>query len=127
MTTTTQWTWALAAMLAVTAPSLNAAEQQPPKELSAAMQAQPKLVIKPDDLFPLTRPVRLGMFTVVPPQTDGEVIRLSVPVGALLSKAAHAISDANHRRAERQADERVRKDLEQFLAATAQNGARQDR
>ena len=81
MTTTTLWTWALAAMLAVTAPSLNAAEQQPPKELSAAM----------------------------------------------LSKTAHAISDANHRRAERQADERVRKDLEQFLAATAQNGARQDR
>lgn len=116
MTTTTLWTWALTAWLAVPTPSLNAAEQQPAKEISAGMQAQPKLVIKPDDLFPLTRPTRLGMFTVVPPQRNGEVFRLSVPVGELLSQATRAISDANHRRAERQADERVRKDLERFPA-----------
>jgi hypothetical protein len=56
---------------------------------------------------------------VVPPQTNGEVIRVGIPVGELVSRAARSISDANHRRAERKADERVRKDLERFLAATA--------
>jgi hypothetical protein len=44
---------------------------------------------------------------------------VSVPVGELVSKAIRAISKAHHRRAERQADERVRIDLERFLAATA--------
>ena len=59
------------------------------------------------------------MFTLVPPNTNGELIRISIPVGELVSRAARAISDANHRRAERKADERVRKDLEQFIAAAA--------
>jgi len=116
-------TWMLmatAAVIALTATSARAAEQQPPpREATAAVHRQPKLVIKTDDLFPLTRPTRLGLFTVVPPQTNGEVVRVAVPVGELVSKAARAISEAHHRRAERQADERVRNDLAKFLAATA--------
>jgi hypothetical protein len=56
------------------------------------------------------------MVTLVPPEMNGEVVRVSVPIGELVSKATGAISDANHRRAERKADERVRKDLEQFIA-----------
>ena len=121
MTTAKVWTWTLTGlMIALTATSVRGAEQQPPpREPAAAVQTQPKLVIKTEDLFPLTRPTRLGLFTVVPPQTNGEVVRLSVPIGELVSKAAHAISEANHRRAERQAGERVRDDLARFLAATA--------
>jgi hypothetical protein len=95
------------------------AEQAEPKRINAALQTPPKLIIRPEDLFPLTPPTRLGMLTLVPPENNGEVVRVSVPVGELVSKAARAISDANHRRAERKADERVRKDLEQFLAAAA--------
>jgi|SRR5689334_18559208 hypothetical protein len=89
-----------------------------PKQIDSAIQPQTKLIIRPEELFPLTRPTRLGMFTLQPPQTTGEVIRVSIPVGELVSKAARALSDANHRRSERKADERVRKDLEQFLATS---------
>jgi hypothetical protein len=95
------------------------AEQTAPKGITAAFQTPPKLIIRPDDLFPLTRPSRLGMFTLVPPETNGEVVRVSIPVGELVTRAARAMSDANHRRAERKADERVRKDLERFIAAAA--------
>jgi hypothetical protein len=93
-------------------------EQQEPKRVSVSPQPQPKLVIRADELFPLTPPKRLGMFTLVPPQRDGEILRVTIPVGELVSRTARAISDANHRRVERKADERVRKDLERFLAAS---------
>jgi hypothetical protein len=115
------WTCALmASVIALTARSAGASEQQASKEPAAGLQAQTKLVIKAEDLFPLTRPTRLGLFTVVPPRMNGEVVRVSVPVGELISKAVRAISDANHRRAERQADERVRNDLARFIAAADQ-------
>jgi hypothetical protein len=58
------------------------------------------------------------MFTLVRPEANGEVIRVAIPVGELVSRAARAISDANHRRAERRADERVRKEFAQFLASS---------
>jgi hypothetical protein len=77
------------------------------------------LIIRAEELFPLTPPNRLGMFALVRPETNGEVIRVAIPVGELVSRAARAVSDANHRRAERKADERVRQDLERFIAAAA--------
>lgn len=99
------------------------AEQAEPNRTKSASQSQPKLIIRSDELFPLTPPTRLGMFTLVPPDTNGEFIRMATPVGELLSRAARAISDANHRRAERKADGRVRKDLEQFLVASKTKNA----
>jgi hypothetical protein len=99
--------------------SARAEQAEPPKRINAAIQTPPKLIIRSEELFPLTPPTRLGMLTLVPPENNGEVVRVSVPVGELVSKAARAISDANHRRAERKADERVRKDIEQFIAAAA--------
>ena len=92
------------------------AEQQEPTRVSPTSQPPSKLVIRTDELFPLTPPARFGMFTLAPPQKDGEVIRVAIPVGDLVSRTARAIADANRRRAERKADERVRKDLDQFLA-----------
>jgi len=100
------------------------AEQSEPKQIKAAAQTSPKLIIRAEDLFPPTRPTRLGMFALVPPETTGEVVRVSIPVGELVSRAARAVSDATHRRAERKADERVRKDLDRFLAsASGRDGA----
>ena len=98
------------------------AEQTDPKRTIAPPQSQPKLIIRADELFPLT-PSRMGMFTFVPPETDGEFIRVGIPVGELVSRAARAVSNANHRRAERKADERVRKDVAQFLALSKTKGA----
>lgn len=93
------------------------AEQLDTKRITTTPQPQPRLIIRTEELFPPTAPTRLGMFTLVPPQTKGEVVRVSIPVGELMSRAARGISDANHRRAERKADERVREDLAQFLAS----------
>ena len=78
---------------------------------------RPKLVIRTEELFPLTPPTRIGVFKLLQPRNDGEFVRVAVPVGELISRAGRSISDANRRRAERNADARVRRDLEQFLAA----------
>jgi hypothetical protein len=93
------------------------AEQAETKHINGAGHTAPKLIIRAEDLFPLTRPTHLGMFTLVPPEANGEVVRVSIPIGEFVSRAARAISDANHRRAERKADERVRKDLDRLLGS----------
>jgi hypothetical protein len=107
---------AVAAVVLNVAVNSAAAEQQEPKRASATPQPPSRLVIRTNELFPLTPPTRVGMFTLAPPNRNGEVIRVAIPVGELVSRTARAVSDANHRRAERKADERVRKDLEQFIA-----------
>jgi hypothetical protein len=71
-----------------------------------------KLIIRAEDLFPPTHPTRLGMFTLVPPETNGEVIRVAIPIGDLASRAARAISDARQGRAERKVDERIARELQ---------------
>ena len=73
-----------------------------------------KLIIRAEDLFPLTPPKGLGMFTLVPPKANGEVIRVAIPIGELASRAARAISDARHGRAERKVDERIARELHQL-------------
>jgi hypothetical protein len=92
-------------------------EQTEPRRMNVTPPTPPKLIIRREDLFPLTRPARLGMLTLLPAQTRGEVVRVSLPIGELVSRGARTISDANRRHAERKADERVRKDLERFVAA----------
>jgi hypothetical protein len=84
-----------------------------PKPPNPTLQPQ-KLIIRSGDLFPLTRPTR-RMFTLVPPQTNGEVIRLSIPVGELATRAARSISDARRRRAERKVEERIERELDEML------------
>jgi hypothetical protein len=54
------------------------------------------------------------MFTVVPPNTNGEVVRVAIPVGELMSRAARAISDTHRRRVERKIDERIARELRQL-------------
>ena len=52
-------------------------------------------------------PTRLGMLTLLPPQTPGEVVRVSVPIGEITTRAIRAIGDAQRRRTERKAREEV--------------------
>lgn len=78
---------------------------------------QQRLVIHSEDLFPLTRPTRVAMFTLAPPETNGEVVRVAIPIGELASRAARAISDARHRRAERKVDRRIARELQQFKSS----------
>jgi hypothetical protein len=83
-----------------------------------------KLIIRSEALFPLTHPTRFGMFTLVPPETNGEVIRVTIPVGELASRAARAISDARHRRAVRKVDERIARELQQLDVPDGVSGKR---
>lgn len=80
----------------------------------AVLPPPQKLIIRSENLFPLTFPTRLGIFTLAAPEANGEVIRVSIPVGELASRAARAISDARHRRAERKVDERIARELHQL-------------
>ena len=63
--------------------------------------------IKPDEF-------RLGVLTFVPPDTPGQFVSIRVPVGALVSRAAHSIAAAQHRRTERAARDEVAKVLAEF-------------
>ena len=59
---------------------------------------------------------RIGILTLVPPVKRGEIVRVSLPVGDLVTRAARSVSAAQHRRAERKAREEVQRVLLEFEA-----------
>ena len=62
---------------------------------------------------------RVGILTLAPPDTRGEIVKVVVPVGELATGFARTISNAQHRRAERKAREAVRRALEDFQTQRA--------
>jgi hypothetical protein len=82
---------------------------QKPQTLNLSFQPE-QFWIEPKD------PTRSRILTIVPP-TDGEVINVSVPVGELVMRAAHAIARAQYRRQERQAHDEVQRALQEFFQA----------
>jgi hypothetical protein len=62
---------------------------------------------------------RLGPLTLVPPAYPGEIVRVRVPVGALVSGLVHTVATAQHRRAEAAARAEVARDLAEFAAKQA--------
>ena len=76
---------------------------------------QQRLTLSPS---PWTEPTvrTFGMFTVVFPGSPGEIIKVSLPIGELTTRAARAVSSARHRRAERKAGEEVQRALRDFNA-----------
>lgn len=61
-------------------------------------------------------PTRFGIFTFVPPDTRGGLVKVTVPVGNLVSRAASAVSSVQRRHAERNAHEEVVRALQAFQA-----------
>jgi hypothetical protein len=59
---------------------------------------------------------RLGALTLVPPDTNGEIVKVAIPIGELTTRAIRAVTNAQHRRAERAAERRVFEDLQAFQA-----------
>ena len=76
---------------------------------------QQKLTLSPS---PWAEPTvrTFGMFTVVFRGSPGEIVKVSLPIGELTTRAARAISNARHRRAERKAGEEVQSALRDFNA-----------
>jgi hypothetical protein len=61
-------------------------------------------------------PKKLGILTVRTPMGTGEMVRLSLPIGELISRAVQGTSAANHRRRETSARQDVQKALNTFTA-----------
>jgi len=61
-------------------------------------------------------PKKLGIFTLVSPREPGEMVRLRLPIGELVAKAAQGVSAANQRRRETSARHDVQKALTAFIA-----------
>jgi hypothetical protein len=92
------------------------------ERISLALQ-QPLPVLRNADPFESDAPRRLGIFTLVPPTAPGEIIRVSVPIGELVSRAFKGVVAANERRREAAAQRKVKAELEWF--AEQQSRARQ--
>ena len=59
---------------------------------------------------------KLGIFTLVPPAEAGEMVRLRLPIGEMVSTAAQRVSAANQKRRETSARQEVQKALTAFFA-----------
>lgn len=69
------------------------------ERVSAALQAQsPLRLTAPTWAEP--PPKQIGVFTLVPPTSPGEIVRLRLPIGELVSRTARGIARANQRRRE---------------------------
>ena len=60
---------------------------------------------------------KIGILTLTAPEHPGEIVRVSLPVGDLVTRAVRGVGAAKHRRAERKAREEVQRVI---LAITAQ-------
>ena len=59
-------------------------------------------------------PRKLGIFTLTPPTSRGEMIRVSVPIGELVTRAVRGVAVASHRRREEAARRKVKAAVEWF-------------
>jgi hypothetical protein len=83
-------------------------------------QQQPAFVSPPFPPWVKPGPTMLpGILTLAPPETSGQFVSVVVPVGELATRAARAVANAQHRRAERKAHEEVQRSLEEFQAQLA--------
>jgi hypothetical protein len=100
-----------------------AAEAQQPgaesgERVRAAQQISVStLQIPPFRILPDPAIRRFGVVTLLPPDTSGQFVRASVPVGDLAMRAARAVAIAQHRRAEKVAREEVRQTLQRSWLA----------
>ena len=64
-------------------------------------------------------PKKLGIVTFVPPTGRGEMVRVAIPIGELVSRAFKGVAAANHRRQEAAARREVEAALTQFVKQQA--------
>ena len=90
--------------------------QEPDRSLeriSLALQ-QPRPTVRVIGPVESASPKTFGIFTLVPPTGRGEILRVSVPIGELVSRAFKGVAAANHRRQEASARRRVEAALTWF-------------
>ena len=85
------------------------------ERISIALQQPLPVVSETIALDPPNRRHTRGIFTLVPPETRGEVVRVSVPIGELVSQAFENLAAARQRRQEAAARRKVDTALKAFL------------
>jgi hypothetical protein len=98
-----------------------AAAQQPESSSSlqrvrVSLQNPPNQTWLANPVWDDSSPRRIGILTLVAPQKRGEIVRVSLPVGELATRAVRGVAAASRRRAERKAREDVQRELRQFEA-----------
>jgi hypothetical protein len=100
------------------------AQQSEPSSVSverirAALQSPQPINSNGVPLFAPSNPDEFhwGILTFLPPDTPGQFVSIRVPVGDLVTRAAHSVAAAQHRRAENAAHAEVVKALEEFQKA----------
>lgn len=74
----------------------------------------PLPLVRGTDPAESTLPKSLGIFTLVEPQLRGEMVRVSVPIGALVMRAVRSVTTGDYRRQEAAARRRVAAELKAF-------------
>jgi hypothetical protein len=95
------------ASVACSAPLFAQERDRPLERLSLALQQPLAASVRGAAPVDGARPKALGVFTLVPPTGRGEMIRVSVPVGDLVSRALSGAAAANRRRQEAAARRKV--------------------
>ena len=112
-------------MVAFSVASLEAQQSDQSVSVEAIRQAlrtpQPRsLMILPTSKAGPEGNRRLGILTLAAPDTtNGEIVRVVVPIGELTTALARKISSAQRQRRERKAREAVERDLRDFRAQCA--------
>jgi hypothetical protein len=96
-----------------TVPLLSQERDRSLERIGVALQ-QPLPIVRGVAPAEGAQPKRLGIFTLVPPTLPGEVLRVSVPIGELVSRAFKGTAAANRRRHVAAARRKVEADLEWF-------------
>jgi hypothetical protein len=111
----------LVAVALITHVGAHQSDQPVSESLKLALQKPQsfRLVIPPDPPWITPEPTTLGILTIAPPDTNGQMIKVVVPVGALTTRAVRAISHAHHQRAEKKARAEVQRAFQDFLQAQA--------
>ncbi len=94
-------------------PAMAQARDRSLERISLALQ-QPSTAMAGGSLLDVPPPPRLGPFTFVEPQMRGEMVRLSLPIGAYVMNAVRGVAQANQRRKEAAARRQVAAALKQF-------------
>ena len=83
------------------------------ERIDLALQ-QPFLIVPGTAPVDGAAPTKLGIFTFVQPVRRGEMVRVSIPIGELVTRAFRSVGAVNQRRQEAAARRRVEAALSEF-------------
>jgi hypothetical protein len=95
-------------------PSLLGQERDRALERIEFALQQPPSILRGFDPMETAAPTTFGIVTLVPPTGRGEIIRVTIPIGELVSRAFKARSTARRRRQEAAVRREVESALQRF-------------